>query len=104
MVAFETTVAYSGTAGVHAAREVKPDIVVCDIGLPGMDGFEVAAALKSHAELKNAKLIAVTGYGSDDVRDKALECGFDTHLMKPVEPEDLLAQIQFVSNPSSRNA
>jgi CheY-like chemotaxis protein len=89
----EVGVAYTGPDGVEAAARLRPDVVVCDIGLPGMDGYEVATALRGREETARAKLIAVTGYGRDEDRRRALEAGFDRHLTKPVDPERLLVEI-----------
>ena len=90
---YEVTLAHSGPEGVRAALEKRPDIVVCDIGLPGMDGFAVAGTLRRHAETSHARLIAVTGYGEEADRRRALDAGFDVHLVKPVNPEKLLAML-----------
>jgi signal transduction histidine kinase len=85
----EVELADSGKAGVQAAREFHPEVVLCDIGLPGMSGFEVAAALRRDPATRSAKLIAVTGYGRDEDRRKSKEAGFDLHLTKPVDPAQL---------------
>lgn len=90
---YDVTVAYSGWQGLAAARAVQPSVVLCDIGLPGLDGFALAAALRQHPGTARARLIAVTGYGREQDRDRALASGFDIHLVKPVEPDSLLAQI-----------
>jgi CheY-like chemotaxis protein len=71
--------------------------VLLDIGLPGMSGFRVARALRDMPETKDALLIAVTGYGQPEDRQRALEAGFDHHLTKPVDPKVLtpiLARLQ----------
>jgi signal transduction histidine kinase/CheY-like chemotaxis protein len=90
---YEVTLAHSGPEGVRVALETRPDIVLCDIGLPGMDGFAVAGTLRGHAETAHARLIAVTGYGEDTDRRRALEAGFNAHLVKPVDPEKLLLML-----------
>jgi signal transduction histidine kinase len=94
----EVSLAYSGPEGVEAAKQSHPDVVVCDIGLPGMDGFAVAEALRHEPETAEARLIAVTGYGREEDRRRAFEAGFDEHLVKPVDPEKLLEQLT-VSSP-----
>jgi signal transduction histidine kinase len=81
--------ACSGTDGVQAARRFHPEVVLCDLGLPGMTGFEVAAQLRRDPETSSAKLIAVTGYGRDEDRRRSKEAGFDLHLTKPVDPAQL---------------
>lgn len=90
---FDVTVAYTGWQGLAAARAVQPSIVLCDIGLPGMDGFALASALRQHPGTARARLIAVTGYGREEDRNRALLSGFDAHMVKPVEPDSLLEQI-----------
>jgi signal transduction histidine kinase len=90
---YEVHVAYTGPDGVQAAGSTCPDVVLCDIGLPGMDGFGVAAALRQSPTTAGARLIAVTGYGQEEDRRRALEAGFDVHLVKPVDPEKLLGHL-----------
>ncbi|MGK3992513.1 PAS domain S-box protein [Sorangium sp. So ce1024] len=85
-------VALSGHAGVEAARSSRPDVILCDIGLPGgMDGYAVARALKGKGSegLSPSLMIALTGYGQEDDRRRALEAGFDLHVVKPFEPTSL---------------
>ena len=91
---FETAVVHNGAAGVAAANEFRPNVIVCDLGLPVMDGFAVAEALRANEAFKNTKLIAVTGYGSDDDRHRAIQNGFDKHFVKPFEAAELLAEVQ----------
>jgi PAS domain S-box-containing protein len=83
---YEVSVAYSGPEGLRAAGEERPDVVICDIGLPGMDGYRVAAALRGNPETASARLIALTGYGQEEDRRRAREAGFDVHLTKPADP------------------
>jgi CheY-like chemotaxis protein len=85
----EVEVAYSGPAGLEAARRFLPGAVLCDIGLPGLNGYEVAKALRQIPELARALLVAVTGYGQEEDRQRAREAGFDLHLTKPVQPAEL---------------
>jgi CheY-like chemotaxis protein len=79
----------SGPAALEAAREFRPEAVLCDLGLPGMDGYQVAAALRQDPELATVLLIAVSGYGQDEDRRRSHEAGFDLHLTKPVHFEEL---------------
>jgi signal transduction histidine kinase len=90
---FDVTLAFSGTEGVELAHRARPDVVVCDIGLPGMDGYAVARALRNDPGTRKARLIAVTGYGQEGDRSRALESGFDTHVVKPADPQRLLSLI-----------
>ena len=81
--------AYSGEYALITAREFQPNIVLLDIGLPEMDGYEVARRLRRQPQTKDAWLIAMTGYGQDTDRSRSQEAGFDYHLVKPVNAEEL---------------
>ena len=83
---YEVTVAYTGPDGVKAAEAQRPEVVLCDIGLPGMDGYRVAQALRASPATASAKLVALTGYGQEEDRRRAREAGFDEHLTKPADP------------------
>lgn len=85
----EAEFAHSGAAGVEVARQRPPDVVLCDIGLPEMDGYAVARQLRADPLTAPVHLIAVSGYGRDTDRRQAAEAGFDIHLVKPVGPEVL---------------
>ena len=76
-----------GATGVEQARRVRPEAALIDIGLPGMDGYEVARRIR--ADLPGTRLVALTGYGQPEDRDRALAAGFDVHLVKPVDPDQL---------------
>jgi CheY-like chemotaxis protein len=89
----EVQVAYNGTAGLALADEWLPEVILSDIGLPGLDGYGVARELRRNPATAQIRLIAVTGYGSEADRRRAFEAGFDYHLTKPVDPEVLLALI-----------
>jgi CheY-like chemotaxis protein len=82
-------IAHSGPDGVAAARRLRPDLVLCDLGLPGMNGLEVARALRGEPPTRHARLVALTGYSGDDDRARTREAGFDLHLVKPIDPEEL---------------
>lgn len=84
------TLASSGAEGLAAVRKTKPDVVLCDIGLPGMDGYRVARAVRAEALSHRTRLIALTGYGLDEDIRRAREAGFDRHMTKPADPEKLL--------------
>jgi CheY-like chemotaxis protein len=91
----EVALAHDGPSGVATARELRPEVVVCDIGLPGgMDGYGVARALRAEAGLAYAYLIALTGYGQEKDQRRAREAGFDAHMTKPADPEALRRLIQ----------
>jgi CheY-like chemotaxis protein len=87
---YEVRVAYTGPEGVRLAREWPTDVVLCDIGLPGLDGYGVATALRQDPATALARLIAVTGCDSDEARRRSQEVGFERHLVKPVDPDELL--------------
>jgi CheY-like chemotaxis protein len=95
----EVAVAYSGSAGLELAREFRPEVVLCDIGLSDVDGYQVARQLKQDPATASARLIAVTGYGSDEDRQRCAEAGFALVLTKPVEPDEL--QRVLVEQPKS---
>jgi PAS domain S-box-containing protein len=80
-----TQVAHNGPEALRLAAEFKPDIVLLDIGLPGMNGYEVARAIRANPELGHPFLAAVTGWGAPEDRLKSKESGFDEHLTKPVD-------------------
>ena len=82
-------VATDGIAAVSKARELRPDLILLDIGLPGKDGYQVARELRGHRELEGAVLVALTGYGQEQDRLRSREAGFDEHLVKPASIEDL---------------
>jgi CheY-like chemotaxis protein len=92
---FEVEVANTGPAGVEAAARFRPHAVVCDIGLPGLDGYQVAQILRKQPELAGTRLIAVSGYGRPEDVEKARRAGFNNHMTKPVDPYDLIGQLSF---------
>jgi CheY-like chemotaxis protein len=85
LLGHEVRVAYTGPDGVLTALEWAPDVVVSDIGLPGLDGYGVARELRRNPVTANARLIALTGYGSEKDRRRAFESGFNYHLTKPAD-------------------
>lgn len=82
----ETLTAVDGTAGLALARQNRPDLVICDIQMPGLDGHAVAQALRADPALKAVPLMAVTAAAMVGDREKALASGFDTHVAKPIDP------------------
>lgn len=84
----EVRYATDGREGVALATEMRPDVAIIDIGLPGLDGYEVARRIRGGPQpwARHVKLLALTGYGDANDRRRALESGFDEHLLKPVEP------------------
>ncbi len=85
----EVEMAYDGPTALDLIRDRRPDLVLLDIGLPGMDGYEVARRCKGDDELRRILLVAMTGYGKEEDRRRSREAGFSAHLVKPVNLEDL---------------
>jgi len=86
--------AADGFEGIATADEIRPDAAIIDIGLPQYDGYEVAKRLRAGPDGANMLLIALTGYGSQEAREKAREAGFDEYLVKPVSPRELAQLIE----------
>jgi CheY-like chemotaxis protein len=85
----DTRVEYGGEAALRAAAEFEPEVIFCDIGLPGMTGHEVAGRLRADGPGDALVLVAVTGWGTDEDKRRTREAGFDHHLTKPVSAETL---------------
>ncbi|HEY3731086.1 MAG TPA: ATP-binding protein [Steroidobacteraceae bacterium] len=85
----ETLAVYNSVDAIEQAQSFRPDVMLLDIGLPEMNGYEVARRVRSRPELAQIRLIALTGYGQASDRARAQAAGFDAHLMKPVEPQQL---------------
>ena len=85
----QVSTAYDGQGALDRARELQPDVVLLDIGLPRLDGFEVARRLREEHPRRRMLLVALTGYGQERDRLRAREAGFDHHLLKPVRLEML---------------
>ncbi len=90
-------VATTGTSGIAKAREFKPEVILCDIGLPDVDGYEIARTIRADAALRSTKLIALSGYAQPEDCQRATEAGFDEHIAKPADMDALLAVL---SNPA----
>ncbi|WP_432377262.1 response regulator [Duganella sp. P38] len=90
---YDVTAAADGLLGLSAAQDYQPDLALVDIGLPGIDGYEVARRLRADPATRDIRLIALTGYGlAEDLR-RVMEAGFDRHLVKPVDIDQLMAAI-----------
>jgi len=83
--------AYDGFQAIETARAFEPEYVLLDIGLPGMDGYEVATRLKSEGCCKEAVIIAISGYGQEEDRRRSKAASFDHHLVKPVDFDSLIS-------------
>jgi CheY-like chemotaxis protein len=88
--------AYDGPSALESARSWQPEAVFLDIGLPGMDGYEVAERLRELPKGEDTVLIAITGYGQEDDRRRSQRAGIDHHLVKPVAPEGLRSLLESV--------
>ena len=95
---FEVRAAHDGFAAIDAVRKQSPEIVLLDIGLPGMDGYQVVQKLRTEEGLEHAQIIAITGYGEDQALQRSREAGFDHHLVKPVDYDTLLDLIVYDKN------
>lgn len=91
-----TVVAHDGIAALELARSFRPDVALVDIGLPLMDGYQLARRFRQLPELRATRLFAVTGYGQLSDRLRSAEAGFDRHLVKPVDLEELRRLIEDV--------
>jgi len=91
MEGFQVRVAHEGQEALAIARKFQPHVVLLDIGLPGMNGFEVAHGLRSLPECQDALLIALTGYGEAESRSRSAQAGFDFHMVKPADVNLLLS-------------
>lgn len=98
----EVQTAYDGSAVLEAALDFRPNVVLLDIGLPGLNGFEVAKRLRQQPALQNAVLVALTGYGRESDRQRSQEAGFDHHLVKPGDFGKVLQILATVSESSGR--
>ncbi len=95
------SVEYNGTGGYARALRERPEVMLLDIGLPDLDGHELARRLRAAPETANAVLVALTGYGQSDDRERAREAGFDRHLVKPADLSELLRILAQVRDPAA---
>jgi CheY-like chemotaxis protein len=89
MMGAEPRVVYDGPSALAAIRDQLPATVLLDIGMPGMDGYEVAAEIRKNPACAKMRMIALTGWGSEEERRRSREAGFDDHWVKPVDPAKL---------------
>ena len=96
MMGHEVRAAHNGLAAVDLAEAFRPDLIVLDIGMPGLDGYEVCRRIRQHSWGRAAVIAALTGWSRDEDRDRSEQAGFDHFLVKPVDPkalEDLIAAV-----------
>ncbi len=89
-----TRVAHDAVEALAAIADLTPELAVLDIGLPGMDGYELARQLRANPITQNTRLIALSGYGQDSDKEQSAQAGFDAHLVKPIAFGDLRAVIE----------
>lgn len=94
-------IAHDGPAALRVAEQFKPEIALLDIGLPAMDGYELARLLREQSDLPYLSLVAVTGYGQESDRRKAMDAGFNSHLVKPVDMERLRTVMRAMTSAQS---
>lgn len=85
----ETRIAHDGPTALAVTDEFRPDVILLDIGMPGMNGYEVARHLRSRYGDRHIKIVAITGWGAEGDRSRSTDAGFDVHLVKPVGESDL---------------
>jgi PAS domain S-box-containing protein len=95
----EVASAHDGPSALARAADFRPEVIVLDIGLPGMDGYEVARRLRALPAFRHTPIVAATGYGQEDDRIRSRQAGFDHHLTKPVDPEQLRSIIAASAQP-----
>jgi CheY-like chemotaxis protein len=93
--------AHDGTSALRLAEAAPPDVALLDIGLPGMNGYELAATFRASPRLRHAYLVAITGWGQEEDRRRAREAGFDWHFTKPADPVALSALLAKVADERS---
>jgi CheY-like chemotaxis protein len=86
--------AFDGESGVRMAREELPDLILCDVHLPKLDGYSVVAALKGEPQLRVIPVLAVTALAMVGDRERLIEAGFNGYIAKPIEPEQFVAQLE----------
>lgn len=89
LMGHQTAIAYDGPSAVETAEEYRPDAALLDVGLPGIDGYEVCRRIRAQEWGKDIMLIAATGWGQPEDRRRSREAGFDHHLVKPIDLDDL---------------
>jgi CheY-like chemotaxis protein len=91
---YQTTVAYSGLTGLEAARTFQPHAILLDLGMPGMDGYQVASALRAVPDFDDVALVAFTAWGDIVTRQRVIDTGFDEHIIKPANLERILSALR----------
>jgi CheY-like chemotaxis protein len=90
---YTVAAAHTAEAGLALAQTFKPHFILLDLGLPAMGGYEVAKRIRSSPALNDLRMFAVTGYGQEDDKRRSAEAGFEAHLVKPINFDELLTSI-----------
>jgi DNA-binding response OmpR family regulator len=104
MYGYEVAMAHDGAEALKKVASFTPQVAILDIGLPGMDGYALAVKIAESAQAGRPRLVALTGYGTTQDRERALNAGFDDHLVKPIEPDRLVAVLDRVMGRSGNAA
>ncbi|MCI0461101.1 MAG: response regulator [Gemmataceae bacterium] len=97
---FESQIAPNGPAALKAAQANPPDVVLLELALPGMDGYQFAKLLRRQSTGQQPFLIAITGYGQETYRQRSAEAGIDLHWLKPIDPTHLFHQLRGLTEPT----
>jgi CheY-like chemotaxis protein len=101
---YKVSAAFDGMAGIEMAMQAPPDLIICDVHLPKMDGYETVRRLKSAPVLRHVPVVAVTALAMVGDREKLLGAGFDAYIGKPIDPECFIGQIDsFIQAAHERN-
>jgi CheY-like chemotaxis protein len=91
---YQTAVAYSGLSGLDTARAFQPHAILLDLGMPGLDGYQVAAALRALPDFDEVALVAFTAWGDPATRKRVIATGFDAHIVKPASLDAILTTLE----------
>jgi two-component system, cell cycle response regulator len=101
---YEVRSAPEGRSGIEIALKIAPDLIICDIEMPGLSGFDVLRALREHEQTKRLPMIAVTAYAMVGDREKVLAAGFDGYVSKPIDPETFVREVEEFLPPEKRSS
>ena len=96
---YQTAVAYGGQEGLQAAEAFAPDVILLDLGMPGMDGFQVAAALRARPDFRDVAIVAFSAWGDQGTRQRTRAAGFNDHLTKPAGLDEIVSTIAAACQP-----
>jgi len=96
---YQTAVAYGGQEGLQAAEAFAPDVILLDLGMPGLDGFQVAAALRARPDFRDVAIVAFSAWGDQGTRQRTRAAGFNDHLTKPASLDDIVSTIAAACQP-----